>query len=365
MLDPSVDAPSLFDDGLDLAALDRYDDAQLDELPFGVIALDPHGTIVRYNLAEARLARLDRTQVVGKDFFRQIAPCTATPAFEGRVRAFLTGAEPRIAFPYVFDFKFGAQEVQVELVRVGRADRVYVCINRLRFRPPRADFQRVAAPRQDELSPEERGLGVRRDDAEQRVVIVPAVALRALRLTWDKVAPEGWALFCAEWGFRWGRMATIDLETELLERRDRLLRDLPLEEALELVRAHLEQDGWGQVTIDVTSPAAVTHGAAIVTVERSALAEAAGVSALPRCQLIGGVVRAMLSHVSQRVLALREVRCVAQGAPRCEMVAIAHTRRAQLDAALGPARALRGVLAGLGATRAGVARAGEVLARLF
>ncbi len=365
MLDPAVDGASHLDDAFDLFALDGYDDAQLDELPFGVICVDRRGQILRYNLAEARLARLDRTQVLGRDFFRQIAPCTATPEFEGRFRGFIDGQEPRLGFPYVFDFRFGAQEVHVELVRASQPGRFYLCINRKKFRPPRPAYQPVAAPRQAELVPGEDALGVRRDDAEQRVVVMPSVALRALRLTWDKIAPQGWSLFSSEWGFRWGRLATIDLETELQEQRDRTLRELPLDEALGLIRAYLEQDGWGQATIDVTSPAATSRGAAIITLERSALAEASGASAAPRCQLVGGIVRAMLSHLSQRVLTIREIRCAAQGAPRCELIAVAHARRARLDAAAEGATDVRGVLAGLDGAGGEFARAGDVLARLF
>lgn len=188
----------LTETGLDLLALDRYDDAQLDELPFGVICLDNDGTILRYNLAEARLARLDRSRVLGRAFFREVAPCTATPEFLGRFTDFVRSDEPRASFPYVFDFKFGAQEVDVELVRAPTRGRYYLCINRLRFRPPRPAFAPVAAPRQAELSPGEDALGIRRDDGEQRVVVLPVAALRALRLTWDKIAPQGFSLFASE-----------------------------------------------------------------------------------------------------------------------------------------------------------------------
>lgn len=118
MAEPLTLSPSTVDDAsVDIFALDSYDDAQLDDLRFGVICLDAEGTIHRYNLAEARLARLDRSRVLGRDFFRKVAPCTATPEFEGRFRAFLQSQEPRLAFPFVFDFKFGAQNVTVELVR--------------------------------------------------------------------------------------------------------------------------------------------------------------------------------------------------------------------------------------------------------
>lgn len=366
MSEPLVTATA-FDDAIDLTKLDTLDDAQLDDLGFGVICLDDQGTILKYNLAEARLARLDRSRVVGKDFFKQIAPCTATPDFLGRFQQFCTSREPRISFPYIFDFKFGAQEVQVELVRASasRIRRYFICINRMKYRPPRAAFAQVQAPRQSELAPGEESLGVRRDDAEQRVVILPETALRALRLTWDRIAPEGWSLFAAEWGFRWGRLAVIDLETALLEKQDRLLRDLPLDEALALVVAHLENDGWGRLAIDVTSAAATTRGAAIITLERSALAEASGESAMPRCQLIGGFVRAMLGHISQRVIAVREVRCAAQGAANCELLAVAHARRAGLDAAVNGATDVRTALGLLDGAGGPAPRAGDVLARLF
>ncbi len=366
MSEAMVTLPS-FDDSFDLSSLDNYDDAQLDDLPFGVICLDDRGTILKYNLAEARLARLDRSGVLGKDFFTQIAPCTATPDFEGRFRQFTASRDPRISFSYVFDFKFGAQQVQVEIVRAAtsRIRRFFVCINRMKFGPARAAFAQVQAPRQDELVPGEAALGVRRDDAAQRVVMLPEIALRALRLTWDRIAPEGWSLFAAEWGFRWGRLAVMDLETELLETRGRSLRELPLDEALDIIRTHVESDGWGQLAIDVTSPTATTRGAAIITIERSALAEASGQSAMPRCQLIGGLVRAMLGHASQRQVAVREVRCAAQGAPRCELLAVAHSRRAALDAAVAGATDVRSALALLDGAAGPTPRAGDVLGRLF
>jgi photoactive yellow protein len=352
------------DSSVDLFALDGYDDAQLDDLRFGVICLDERGIILRYNLAEARLARLDRSKVLGRDFFRRIAPCTAAPGFEGRFRSFLAGSEPRITFPFVFDFKFGAQEVTVELVRGAIPGRYYFCINRMQFRPARPAYEAVAAPRQAELVPDEQTLGIQRDEAEQRVVVLPAAALRALRLTWDRIAPQGWSLFAAEWGFRWGRLAILDIETALLETRDCTLRDLPLDDALAAICRHIEHEGWGQVSIDVNSSAATTRGAAIITLERSAIAESSGASAMPRCQLIAGLMRAMLGHISQRVLAVSEICCAAQGAPRCEMIAVAHSRRALLEAASSAVDA-RSALALLYDVGSPAPRAGDVLARLF
>ena len=98
--------------------IDRLDDGELDELPFGVICIDRDGTILRYNLAEARLARLDRTTVIGRGFFDEVAPCTDTPAFRGRFDRFAAGDGAAVqSFRYLFDFKFGAQQVRIEMVR--------------------------------------------------------------------------------------------------------------------------------------------------------------------------------------------------------------------------------------------------------
>ena len=361
--EPQLEAADLA--SVDIFTLDASDDTQLDELSFGVICLDDRGTILRYNLAEARLARLDRSRVLGQDFFRKIAPCTATPQFEGRFRAFLGGGEARTVFPYTFDFQFGAQDVTVELVRGATPGRTYLCINRVRFAAARPAFSAVAAPRQPELTPGDAALGIRRDHAEQRVVQLSAATLRGLRLAWDRVAPQGWSLFSYEWGFRWGRLAVIDLETELIEQSEQTLRDLPVEEALGAIAAYVSRQGWGVVEVDVSSAAAVAHGVAIIQLERSALAECAGASAMPRCQLLAGLMRAMLSHLSQRMLTVTEVCCTAAGAPRCEMVAIAHGRRAALEAAAETAGSAREALSRLVRGTQEVPRAGDVLARLF
>ena len=99
------------------AEADRLEDVELDQLPFGVICLAADGLILRYNLAEARLARLDPTTVVGRNFFTDVAPCTNTDEFYGRFRRVVERKANEANFRYIFDFKFGAQDVDVEVHR--------------------------------------------------------------------------------------------------------------------------------------------------------------------------------------------------------------------------------------------------------
>ena len=324
-------------------------DAELDALPFGVICLDPQGKVLRYNLAEARLARLDRAQVVGKSFFRRIAPCTATPEFEGRVRAFFSGTQPVERFGYLFDFKFGAQQVEVELVRVPVNDRVYLLINRQKFDAPRGGLpEGFAAPLQTELAPDEAERGVKRDGAERRVLNVSSDFFTALHQTWLKVAPKAWRGFTREWGWQWGRHAVVELEADLLEEKTQTLRELPMKEAMTRVSQWASVRGLGTLRFDFS---ASKHGVFAVTFERSAVGEAVGFAEAPSCGLVEGLLEAVCEHLAHRLLAVREVRCCAQGFDACSFIVASDKRARAVEAAIkGGAESVEAVVEVLRAT---------------
>jgi len=84
--------------------LDRLTDEQLDQLPFGVIQVDAAGTIHKYNAAESRFSGRDPARVVGRDFFRDVAPCTNLPAFRGRFLEGVSRGDLHSTFGFVFGF---------------------------------------------------------------------------------------------------------------------------------------------------------------------------------------------------------------------------------------------------------------------
>jgi photoactive yellow protein len=326
---------------IDLTTVDDRSDADLDALDFGVICLDEEGTILRYNLYESRFARLDRNQVLGRNFFHEVARCTANAAFEGRFRALVAAAGSRVErFDFVFDFKFGAQHVSVEIVSALAAPRFYLLINRTAVgaRRPEAPEETLAAA-QAELAPGEARFGVQRDALERRFVQAPAPFFAALRATCDRLAPETWEIFATEWGLSWGRRAAVDLEASALEGGARSLRELPMSEAARLVGADFADRGWGSLVFDF---GAVAEGMLVVEIERSALAESApgplsrkgSAAAALSCHIVAGCLSGILSSLAGRRLAAREVACVAGGAPRCSVVVIGHERRAAADQAL-------------------------------
>lgn len=324
------------------AALDDRSDAELDALPYGVIGLDEDGVILRYSLYESRFARIDRNQVIGRNFFTEVAPCTRTDAFEGRFRSFVAqGNEaPAERFEFVFDFAFGAQHVTVELLRAAAARRFYLLINRKKIAPPRPDFpvEKLAA-RQRDLAPDEAAKGVLRDELERRFVDAPATLLSALRATCERLAPEAWQLFSTEWGVQWGRRAVVDIEASVVESGGGSLRELPMREVARRVAAYMAEHGWGLPVFDFAPTA---EGILRIDVARSALAEAASsarrADTAPRsdlaCHLLAGCFAAILSSIAGRRLVAREVECVASGAKSCCIVIIAHERRAAVDAVL-------------------------------
>ena len=64
------------------------------------------------------------------------------------------------------------------------------------------------------------------------------------------------------------------------------------------------------------------------------MAEAVGRSDVPRCDLLGGLLRSVFSHLAGRVVSVREVGCKAQGRDRCRFVAVPQSKAGQLDRAI-------------------------------
>ena len=105
--------------------------SELDAYPDGVITLDRAGTIVRYNRAEAVLARRNQDDTIGLNFFTDVAPCTAVQDFQGRFDAFASQRDSRIErFDFIFKFAWGYQDVGITLIRKAGFDEINVLIAR-------------------------------------------------------------------------------------------------------------------------------------------------------------------------------------------------------------------------------------------
>ena len=87
---------------------------EADRLPYGLIVLDPSGDVTGYNAAESRLSGLAPSEVLGRNFFQEIAPCTRVRAFAGRYRQMAQAGAPDSAqFDFVFRLRHREQRVSI------------------------------------------------------------------------------------------------------------------------------------------------------------------------------------------------------------------------------------------------------------
>ena len=106
-------------------------ESEVDALPFGLISVDFSGIIEQYNAYESKLARLSKERVIGRNFFRDVAPCAAVQEFQGRFDRFARepgdGAE---SFEFVFRFPFGRQHVNITYLRSAKNQQIKILVNR-------------------------------------------------------------------------------------------------------------------------------------------------------------------------------------------------------------------------------------------
>lgn len=95
----------------------------LDALPFGAIQLAGDGVIVGYNRGESALSGLAPEAVIGKNFFRDVAPCTAVRDFEGKFQALrAAGKNGHTKLLFVFKFAGGTKLVEIAIVYDAKTD---------------------------------------------------------------------------------------------------------------------------------------------------------------------------------------------------------------------------------------------------
>lgn len=101
-------------------SLGQLSDLTVDErdaLDFGVVELDDDGVVLSYNRYEARLTGLEPEEAVGRQFFRDLAPCTNNSLFRGLFERGIAEGELNHLFPYTFTYRMRPTNVKVHLYR--------------------------------------------------------------------------------------------------------------------------------------------------------------------------------------------------------------------------------------------------------
>ncbi len=288
--------------------LSRLTLTEIDSLPFGYIGLARDGTIRKYNRYEADLAHTDPERVLGKNFFRDLAPCTQVKEFEGRFTDFASGriAEPTLSFDFVFTFRHGAQKVRIGLVRTPLPDEVIVTVTRVRD----LDLPLSAEIRHD---PERRMLF---DASGARVVAAGSDFWRALDTALGGRDSAGWSETLRRTGFEWGLAHAVRVEATVQNRLKLAMRETELYVAIEYLSGSIGVLGMGRFELDLTYR---RRGLMVVTHFDSPAVVMEG-GDQPCCALIEGLHAGMISHLAGRRLTAREIACSRAPGEPCRFV---------------------------------------------
>ncbi|MFN9132835.1 MAG: photoactive yellow protein [Phycisphaerales bacterium] len=110
------------------AALANQD---LDKLAFGAVQLDPTGKILKYNAMEGQITGRDPKAVLGKNFFKEVAPCTNSPTFFGRFQEGVKKNDLNVMFEYVFNYKMTPTSVKIHMKKSLTDNTVWIFIKRM------------------------------------------------------------------------------------------------------------------------------------------------------------------------------------------------------------------------------------------
>lgn len=100
----------------------------LDELDFGVIAMERDGIVVQYNAFESSKAGLSPDRVIGLNFFTTVGPCTNNYLIAQR---YMDEDEIDDVINYVFTLRMKPTPVRLRMLKGSGAPLMYLVVERL------------------------------------------------------------------------------------------------------------------------------------------------------------------------------------------------------------------------------------------
>lgn len=111
--------------------LAEMNDKDIDNLAFGAINLDANGKILSYNKAEGEITGRKPEEVIGKNFFTEVAPCTKTDEFFGKFQEGVKSGNLSTMFEYTFDYRMKPTKVKVHMKKSLSDDSYWVFVKRV------------------------------------------------------------------------------------------------------------------------------------------------------------------------------------------------------------------------------------------
>jgi len=114
-----------FDDPGLLEWLESATPDAIDDLPFGVIRLDPEGRVLAYSRWESNFSGLPASSVLGRNFFTDVAPCSNNYLV---AHVFTEPGAIDQALDYTFTYKLKPTQVRLRLLRREGAGAQFVLV---------------------------------------------------------------------------------------------------------------------------------------------------------------------------------------------------------------------------------------------
>ncbi|MEQ6885020.1 photoactive yellow protein [Salicola sp. Rm-C-2C1-2] len=111
--------------------LSEMSDKDIDNLAFGAINLDKNGKIISYNKAEGEITGRKPEDVIGKNFFTDVAPCTKTDDFFGKFQEGVKSGNLSTMFEYTFDYQMKPTKVKVHMKKSLSDDSYWIFVKRV------------------------------------------------------------------------------------------------------------------------------------------------------------------------------------------------------------------------------------------
>ncbi len=289
--------------------LSQLSAADIDGLPFGYIALDRDGQVRKYNRFEADLSRKDPNSVLGKNFFRDVAPCTQVREFEGRFRDFVDGKADglTLSFDFEFAFRHGRQKVRIGLVRSPLEKEIIVTVNRIRD----LGLSLSAELTHDAVT------GSLLDANARPVISANDDFWQALDAMTDGQPGAQRRAFFHRLGKDWGWKHALRVENFVQREHGLTMREVELQIALESLSGSLGVLGLGRFDVDLEYR---SRGLVLISHRGSPFVAMLARREGRRCDLLAGLFGGFLSYLSGRSLVGREIECSRSPSTPCRFV---------------------------------------------
>jgi len=112
--------------------IDLRDPGRLDAPPRGTIRVDAEGRILFHSRRESEIIGPEAPALLGRNFFRDLAPCTLVPESFGRFRRGVLAGNLHTTFEFVFDFDIHPVQVRVTMRESDRPGEYWIIVEPVR-----------------------------------------------------------------------------------------------------------------------------------------------------------------------------------------------------------------------------------------